>query len=92
MDDTLVGKLLFGRPTRLRLCIWILHLEKERFFQSQPPPHVGLTSAVTTELAKLVRLGMLEQERPDAENRVYYVRVDSPLWAVIEAAEAALNT
>ena len=35
---------------------------------------------------RLVRLGMLEEERPDDARRVYYHRTNSPLWKIIEAA------
>jgi hypothetical protein len=38
------------------------------------------------ELGRLVRLGMLEEDRPDDARRVYYERTGSPLWAIIQAA------
>jgi hypothetical protein len=43
------------------------------------------------ELGKLVRLGMLEEERPDGDRRVWYSRTDSRLWKIIEAAAEALE-
>jgi len=49
-------------------------------------------SAVRQELARFVRAGLLDEERPDAENRVYYTRTDSPLWAIIQAAGEAVES
>lgn len=81
-----VSAALFGRGCRLPLALWIMKLEKPRFFQSEPPRDIDTPTAVRQELERLSRLGLLEQERPDGENRVYYVRTDSPLWHVIKAA------
>jgi len=47
---------------------------------------VILQGDVAKELARLVRLGMLDEERPDDSRRVYYHRTDSPLWKIIQAA------
>jgi hypothetical protein len=43
------------------------------------------------ELGRLVRLGMLDEERPDDARRVYYNRTDSPLWEIIQAASEVLG-
>ena len=43
------------------------------------------------ELHRLVRLGMLVEERPDGDRRVWYTRTDSKLWKIIEAAAEALG-
>ncbi len=82
---------LFGRPCRLPFALWILKLEKPRFFQSEPPREIGSPTALRQELERFVRAGMLDEERPDGENRVYYVKTDSPLWRVIETARAVLD-
>ena len=81
-----VGELLFGRKCRLALAIWIMRREKPTFFQSEPPREVDVPSAVRQELRKLVALGMLQEDRPDGDRRVYYTRTDSGLWKIIEAA------
>lgn len=86
-----VGKHLFGRPCRLRLAIWIVQQDKPRFYQSQPPREVILQGDAAKELGHLIRLGMLEEERPDDSRRVYYVRTDSPLWEIIRAAADAIE-
>ena len=86
MDAAQLSADLFGRRCRLPLALWILRSQKARFFQSEPPRELGAPTAVRQELTRLVRAGLLEEERPDAENRVYYVRTDSPVWRVIEAA------
>lgn len=91
MDATLVGKLLFGRPCRLTLAVWVARHPKGRFYQSEPPREVINQSDLGVELARLVRLGMLEEERPDDVRRVYYNRTDSPLWKIIEAASDAIE-
>ena len=43
------------------------------------------------ELGRLVRLGMLEEARPDDSRRVYYERTDSPLWKIIQAAAEVIE-
>jgi hypothetical protein len=47
---------------------------------------VILQGDAAKELRRLVRLGMLDEVRPDDARRVYYDRTDSPLWKIIEAA------
>jgi hypothetical protein len=91
VDVHQVGKLLFGRPCRLELALWITRHDKPRFFQSEPPKEVILPGNAAEELSKLVRLGMLEEERPDGDRRVWYSRTDSKLWKIIEAAAEALD-
>jgi hypothetical protein len=91
LDTRVVGKLLFGRPCRLALALWIVRHEKPRFYQSEPPREVILQGDVGRELGRLVRLGMLHEERPDEVRRIYYERTDSPLWRIIEAASEALG-
>jgi hypothetical protein len=86
-----VGKELFGRPCRLTLAIWIIRQNKPRFYQSEPPREVILQGDAAKELGHFVRLGMLEEERPDESRRVYYVRTDSPLWKIFEAAADVLE-
>jgi hypothetical protein len=54
--------------------------------QSEPPREVILQGYVAGELDRLVRLGMLEEERRDDVRRVYYERTNSPLWKIIQAA------
>jgi hypothetical protein len=86
LDAREVGKQLFGRPCRLALALWILRQDKPRFYQSEPPREVILQGELAKELSRLVRLGMLEEDRPDDGRRVYYNRTDSPLWKIIQAA------
>ena len=86
MDAREVGGELFGRPCRLTLALWIVRHDKPRFYQSEPPPEVIRQGDAAKELGRLVRLGMLEEERPDDSRRVYYERTDSPLWKIIQAA------
>jgi len=91
LDVKEVGKELFGRPCRLALALWVLEQHKSRFYQSEPPREVILQGEVAKELRRLVRLGMLEELRPDDARRVYYDRTDSPLWKIIEAAADAVD-
>ena len=86
MDVNEVGKLLFGRPCRLALALWVFRHGKTRFYQSEPPREVILQGDLAKELGRLVRLGMLDEVRPDDARRVYYDRTDSPLLKIIEAA------
>jgi hypothetical protein len=73
------------------LALWILRHEKPQFFQSEPPKEIILPGNAAEELGKLIRLGMLEEERPDGDRRVWYNRTDSRLWKIIEAAAEALE-
>jgi DNA-binding transcriptional ArsR family regulator len=82
---------LFGRRCRLPIAIWILGRDKPRFYQSEPPPELASPTAIRQELARLTRAGMLDEERPDGENRVYYVRTDSAWWEVIKVARQILS-
>ncbi len=91
MDVHEVGKLLFGRPCRLELALWIARRDKPEFFQSEPPREVILPGNASDELSKLVRLGMLQEHRPDGDRRVWYIRTDSRLWKIIDAAAEALE-
>jgi hypothetical protein len=91
LDVNHVGKLLFGRPCRLALALWIVRHDKPRFYQSEPPRDVILQSDLAKELGRLVSLGMLQEERPDDVRRVYYERTDSPLWEIIKAAADVLG-
>lgn len=81
-----VGKQLFGRPCRLALALWIVRREKPDFYQSEPPREVIRQGDLADELGRLVRLGMLEEERRPDVRRVYYNRTGSPLWKIIQAA------
>ena len=85
-----MGKLLFGRPCRLALALWIVRHDK-RFYQSEPPREVILQGDAAKELGRLVRLGMLEEERRDDSRRIWYERTGSPLWKIIQAAAEAIE-
>jgi hypothetical protein len=91
LDAREVGKELFGRRDRLPLLLWIAAQDKPRFFQSQPPREVIVQSAIKDELERLIRLGMLVEERPDEGRRVYYVRTDSPLWKIVDVAAEVMT-
>ena len=91
MDVDEVGRLLFGRPCRLALALWIVRHDKPRFYQSEPSREVILQSDASDELNLLVRLGMLHEDRPDDTRRVYYERTVSPLWKIFESAAEAIE-
>ena len=50
-----------------------------------------LQSDASDELNRLVRLGMLHEDRPDDTRRVYYERTASPLWKIFESAAEAIE-
>jgi hypothetical protein len=81
-----VGRLLFGRPARLRVALWIHGRGRQRFYQSEPPPEIIPQSAAGTELRRFVHLGMLTEHREVGSRRVYYETTSSPLWSIIVAA------
>lgn len=86
-----MSKYLFGRGCRLPLALWILDHPKDRFYQSEPPRSIGVQTAVTQELQRLVDAEMLEREEPDGENRVYYIRTASPAWRIIDTAREVVQ-
>jgi hypothetical protein len=55
-------------------------------------PDPNTRTAVREELTRFTRAGLLDEERSDADPRVYYVRTDSPLWGIIRAARAVVKT
>ncbi len=91
MDAGRVSTDLFGRRCRLPIAMWVLARDKPRFYQSEPPRELGSPTAIRQELTRLTRAGLLDEERPDGENRVYYVRTDSAWWAVIKLATEILS-
>ena len=91
MDAGRIGADLFGRRCRLPIAMWILGRDKPRFYQSEPPRELASPTAIRQELTRLTRAGLLDEERPDGENRVYYVRTDSAWWAVIKLAGEILG-
>jgi hypothetical protein len=52
---------------------------------------VILRGSEPDELNRLVRLGMLHEDRPDDTRRVYYERITSPLWKIFESAAEAIE-
>jgi hypothetical protein len=91
MDATRVSNEMFGRACRLPLMLWVHANPKDRFYQSEPPESLGGRTAIRQELERLVRAGLLVEERPDADPRVYYVRTDSPLWEIVKAAASVVE-
>jgi hypothetical protein len=91
VNATQASALLFGRSCRLPLLLWLLDHPKGRIYQSEPPAHLGVRTAIREELARFTRAGLLDEERPDADPRVYYVRTDSPLWNIVRAAGAVVD-
>lgn len=86
-----VGRLLFGRPCRLRVALWIHSRGAARFYQSEPPDEVIPQSAAGTELRRFVHLGMLTEHREAGSRRVYYETTGSPLWSIIVAAARVMG-
>jgi hypothetical protein len=91
LDATRVSDDLFGRPCRLPLMLWLLAHPKGRIYQSEPPDSLGARTAIRQELERLTRSGLLDEERPDGESRVYYVRSNSPLWDIVRAAARVIS-
>jgi hypothetical protein len=91
MDPGEVGRLMFGRPSRLRLALWIHQRDGRPFYQSEPPDSVIAQSAAGTELRRLVHLGMVTEHRETGSRRVYYHRTNSALWNIIVAAARVLD-
>ena len=91
-DLETVGKLLFGRPIRLRLAIWI-YTERgsQPFWLSEASVALNYSaSAVSEELARLTRLGMVTRiDVGPSSRRVYFQLVEeNPLWEAISKIAA----
>lgn len=89
-----LGARLFGRALRLRVLVWV-RLRDGTFFQSEAARGVAYSSAsaVAKELDMLESLGMVRKfGRPSGAGRQNYLRVDSPLWLVVDAALGALDS
>lgn len=85
---------MFGRALRLRVMLWVAE-QDEAFFQQQAAKALDYSgiSEVAKELAALEALGMLRRfGRPQNVGRLYYQRIDSPLWAAITAVSEALDS
>ncbi len=92
MDLERVRDRLFGRSCRLPLMLWILNHPKDRIYQSEPPETIAGRTALRQELVRLTEVGLLDEERPDGDARVYYVRTASPLWEIVRVAAVAMES
>jgi hypothetical protein len=91
-ETRLVVKELFGRPTRVNLAAWIAVRVEPTFYLLEAQTALGMSaeaaSAVSHELSRLVRLGMLS--RTQVDRRVYFARRENPMWSAFqEIAKAA---
>lgn len=91
-SEILLGRLLFGRPLRLRLGIWIAEHEGPYFYQREAAEGIGFDPGhVSRELETFVDLGMIvriARERGNAPQ--YYSRTSSRAWDIFKAAKTAL--
>ena len=91
---TRVGRLFFGRPLRLYVAAWILEQGSRAFYQKELllALHAHGTASLDI-LNDLIDLRMVERLPKDwvpGHKRVYYRRLDHPLWdAVLIAAQPA---
>ncbi len=89
-----LGKLLFGRPIRLRVLLWVLDRGDAVFFQAEAASGVDYKSstAVAAELDRLERLGMVRRYgRPIGNERQNYVRLESDYWNIVAVTRASLE-
>lgn len=91
MEINELGRVLFGRPCRLRLALWILEQSNRRFYQSEPPVSVIVQSAAAVELQRFASIGMLSVSPTREHRRIYYQRTNSQLWLAIKAIRDALD-
>jgi hypothetical protein len=91
-----VGKLLFGRPGRLRLAEWILSRDSAqgRFFYQQEAVWgtADVPNEVQQNLAQFCAAGLVAKSpRNVGQRRQYYVVLDTPLWKIFRAAVEVLR-
>jgi predicted transcriptional regulator len=85
---------MFGRAIRLRLLLWVRQND-EAFFQSEAARAIDYSgvSAVAKELDTLEELGMLRKfGRPSKTGRQNYIRIESPLWSVVDVTGQAIGS
>ncbi len=92
MDAARASADLFGRACRLPLAIWILERDKPRIYQSGTSARGRRAKRRAARACSARGAGLLDEERPDAESCVYYIRTDSPLWAIIRSAVEVLDS
>lgn len=89
------GELLFGRPLRLRVLLWVWEQGEKEFHQSDAARGVeySSTSEVGKELDRLCRLGMLvKYGRPNRLGPQYYRPDLSHLgWGIAAAAAVTVS-
>ncbi len=96
MERDELAKLLIGRPGRLRLAGWILHevALDGYFYQDAARKETGdVINEVRQNLQHFETLGLIKTAYRDRGpgRRLYYQRMASPVWAVYEAALAAVE-
>lgn len=85
-----MAKALFGRSLRAQVALAVLD-EPAGVFVSGLQLRLGQPmSAVSAELDRLARAGLLRRaEASSADRRVYFFKIESPFWKVFESfAEA----
>jgi hypothetical protein len=87
------AKALFGSPCRILLATWVLERNDEPFYLKEAQRALGdfgeADSATGAAIDSFVDHGML-MRTPD-QNKVYFSRVDSPLWTAYETIGIALE-
>lgn len=93
-----MSKGLFGRPVRLLTAAWVASNPSPKFWQGEA--HLGVKATaprglsvtpkdVIQELDRLIELKMLKSlPKVPGDRRVYYQRLKSPLWKIVETATA----
>ena len=97
MERDELAKLLIGRPGRLRLAGWILRdvAVGAYFYQDEARKGTGdVINEVRQNLQHFEALGLIKTAHRDSGpgRRLYYQRMATPVWAVYEAALAAIET
>jgi hypothetical protein len=89
-----LGRLMFGRPLRIQLAIWITEQVEPYFFQKEAALGVDYDpSNVGAELETFVALRMITKfPRETRSAPQYYSRVDSALWTVVLAVRQSAQS
>jgi hypothetical protein len=95
VDREEFGKLVFGRPGRLRLAAWLLReiAVDAYFYQDQARKGTDdVPNEVRANLQHFEKLGLVKTayRDPGPGRRLYYQRTGSPTWAVFDAALQAI--
>lgn len=93
-----IGRTLFGRPSRMIVCLWIASMSDKRaamFNGSQiwdwcQQTDRKIIQNASADLHRLAEIGMIERTHIEDSRAKWYRRCDHPMWDVIVLLDVVL--